>query len=133
MAAMKWVITTAPRIAATRGMLNLMIEPDPARPAPALRVAVESEETKRAFASVPLTATNADAVAVMIAQAIAAALDIREDIGLTEDEGFIRVRVLQAETLGRFDPLVAAFCDAYAKRTDEALIRHDEDPSEGAQ
>jgi hypothetical protein len=47
----------------------------------------------------------------------------------------LRVIVMQDSRLGRYDPLVAAFVDAYNRATDDAMTRverDDLDDAEGA-
>jgi phosphoenolpyruvate-protein kinase (PTS system EI component) len=135
--AVKWVARTAGKLAATRGIVELVVEPDANRDGgTSYRLAVRQESNRKTFATMNLTARTAEPAAILIAAALANALDYREAIGLDMDgEGLLRVIVMQDSRLGRYDPLVAAFVDAYNRATDDAMTRverDDLDDAEGA-
>ena len=123
-----WTAETAMRFAASRTGVDIVIERDPARiDAPHIRICLQNNETRVVFATLPLTAANADSCAVVIVAALSLALESREAVGL---DGPIMVRVSRDKSLGKFDPIVESFMRAYERTTSDQLERVDR-PIEG--
>jgi hypothetical protein len=129
-----WIIRTAACLAATRGLIDLIIERDRTRTDAAhLQIVLRSTETETDFATLPLTARTCDAGVIMIVAAIATALESRDRVGLDcDEEGLLRVRIMQSQDVGKFDPLIAAFIAAYNRESDAMLTRIDHEKDKDA-
>jgi hypothetical protein len=122
------------KLAAARGLVDVIIERDRTRnDAAHINVVLRYPETETDFATLPLTAKSCDAIVIMLVASFANALEARGAIGLDPDEdGLLRVRISQDPSLGRFDPLVATFINAYEKETDAMLTRLDHEKDNDA-